>query len=383
MIFSGANSYRFMEGHSIKKTSKLLALVLSLVMVLSLGAVALGEGEETPAAVTGAPLDDYTGKTVILHSNDVHGELEGYAYIAYLKQDYEAKGAEVILVDAGDFSQGTTYVSSSKGASAITMMNAAGYDIVTLGNHEFDYGYAQLMSNLESAEFVTICANVILDETGESILPAGCVYTTNSGLKLGFFGMETPETATKVNPGLITEISFTTFDDLYTTGQAAIDEVKNQGADLVIGITHLGVDEESAANGYRSIDFFAKVTGADLLLDGHSHTVMTEAENGEPIQSTGTKFAYVGVIVIDNETKSIEDHYLLSTETMGQDTDVLAVAQGIEADVDALYGQVFAVSNVNLNGEKAPGNRTEETNMGDLITDAMIWKVAKEGGTEQ
>ena len=164
----------------------------------------------------------------------------------------------MILVDAGDFSQGTTYVSTSKGASAIEMMNAAGYDVVTLGNHEFDFGYAQLMENLSKAQFKTICANVILDETGESILPGTTVITTKSGVKIGFFGMETPETATKVNPGLIKEISFTTFEDLYKAAQGAVDDLKAEGVDLVIGLCHLGVDAESAANGYRSIDLLPR-----------------------------------------------------------------------------------------------------------------------------
>ena len=111
---------------------KALALLLSVVMSLSL--LVSTAWAEDPVT------QDLAGKTVILHTNDVHGAVEGYAYITALKADYEAKGAEVILVDAGDYSQGTTYVSTTKGADAVTMMNAAGYDIVTLGNHEIDYG---------------------------------------------------------------------------------------------------------------------------------------------------------------------------------------------------------------------------------------------------
>ena len=93
--------------------------------------------------------------------------------------------SDVVLVDAGDFSQGSIYVSATKGYAAIAMMNAAGYDLVTLGNHEFDFGYAQLVENLEDAEFTTICANVILDETGESMLHGAAVVTTESGLRIG------------------------------------------------------------------------------------------------------------------------------------------------------------------------------------------------------
>ena len=361
---------------------KLFAILLAAVLALTLNVAALADitvpGQSV--IVKTEPID-YTGKTVILHSNDVHGAIDGYAYMAALRSDLESKGAEVIVVDAGDFSQGTTYVSSSKGYAAVEMMNAAGYDVVTLGNHEFDFGYAQLVENLSTAEFKTICADVYLDETGETMLDPTTVVETESGLKIGFFGMETPETATKVNPGLITEISFATFGDLYTAAQTAVDSLSD--ADLVIGLCHLGVDQESAANGYRSYDLLANVTGVDFVIDGHSHTVMTKGENGEPIQSTGTKFAYIGVIVIDNETKAIEDNYLVSTANLGKDADVDAKAQEIMAEVDEKYGAVFATTAIVLNGERDPGNRTEETNLGDLITDAMVWSVVKEGGIEQ
>ena len=186
----------------MNKTRKLLALVLSLVMVFAIAIPASADYDY--AANANIVYSSFEGKTVILHSNDVHGALAGYAYMPALKAQFEAAGAEVYMVDAGDFSQGTVYVSSSLGASAVTMMNAAGYDIVTLGNHEFDFGYQQLKQNLSSAKFSVICANVYLDETGETIYEPTKMIETKSGLKLGFFGMETPETATKVNPALIT-----------------------------------------------------------------------------------------------------------------------------------------------------------------------------------
>lgn len=146
------------------------------------------------------------GKTVILHSNDVHGAITGYANIAALKAEYEAEGATVILVDAGDYSQGTTYVSSTKGLDAVKMMNVAGYDFATLGNHEFDYGYEQLKSNMSEAKFKVLCANV-LDAEGNSIFDATAIKEVN-GVKIGFFGLETPETQTKANPALIKGLQF-------------------------------------------------------------------------------------------------------------------------------------------------------------------------------
>ena len=372
------------------KMNKLLALVLAVVMALSVTVTALADwGPAEYAAAANVIGTDYTGKTIILHSNDVHGAIDGYAYMPTLKHMFEEKGAtDVMLVDAGDFSQGTTYVSVSKGLTAIQMMNYAGYDLVTLGNHEFDFGYAQLVDNLSKAEFYTISCNVILDETGESILPGYVTYDfgnkeTEDGryLRIAFVGIETPETATKVNPGLIKEIHFTAFDDLYTTVQATVDAAKADEPDLVIALAHLGVDVESAGNGYRSIDLLKKVNGIDFVIDGHSHTVMTAGENGEAIQSTGTQFANVGVVVIDNATKTIEDRYLVPTQYLAKDADVLAVAKGIEAEVDAKYGAVFAKTEVLLEGEK-PQVRSRETNLGDLICDAMVWSVLREGGIE-
>ena len=337
--------------------------------------------------ITAVFASDLTGKTVILHSNDVHGAIAGYANIAQLRNEYEAEGAEVILVDAGDFSQGTTYVSTSKGFDAITMMNAAGYDVATLGNHEFDYGYAQLKSNLEKAEFQVICADVF-DESGNTIYPAYTIITTGSGMKIAFIGFETPEAQTKANPALIKGLTFLAEDELYAVAQENIDKVKAEGADLVIALSHLGVDAESEPN--RSVDLYAHTTGFDFIIDGHSHTVMTEGENGEPIQSTGTAFANIGVIVIDNETKTIEENFLRSVShdedgtTVYDITNDIAVsgyAQEIMDRVNGEYNIVFAESLVDLNGERDPGNRTEETNLGDLVSDAIMWTVLKDEGS--
>ena len=361
------------------KNRKFLALFLALAMVLALAVPAFAED-----AVI-APAPTMAGKTVILHSNDVHGAVIGYAYMAALKAQYEAQGAEVILVDAGDYSQGTTYVSSTKGADAVAMMNAAGYDVVTLGNHEFDYGYAQLAANMKQAKFKVLCADVF-DANGKTIFDGNTTYTTKSGLKIGFFGMETPETQTKANPALIKGLKFATDEAFYAAAKTQVAALKD--ADLVICLAHLGVDAESKP--YRSYDLYSKVEGIDFIIDGHSHTVMTKGENGEPIQSTGTAFANVGLIVIDDATKKIEKIELLpvyhteknaegkdvSVPNYEGDAKVAAAAQAIIDRVMAEYGAVFAKSEVELNGAKAPnGNRDSETNNGDLIADAMVWQV--------
>jgi len=364
----------------MKHMKKLLSLLLVLCLVLSLSCTAFAAGAEKP-------LD---GKTVILHSNDVHGAIDLYAAMAALKADYEAQGAEVILADAGDYSQGTVYVSVNKGADAVTMMNATGYDVVTLGNHEFDYGYAQLAENMKAAKFRVLCADV-LGADGKTIYDANTIIE-KGGVKIGFFGLETPEAQTKANPKLIQGLKFLAGADgkeLYNCAAAQVADLKAKGADLVVCLAHLGVDESSEP--YTSYDLAKNVQGIDFIIDGHSHSVMTAGPNGEAIQSTGTAFANIGVITIDNATKKIVGNELKAiwhteknadgksvtvVDYKTRDEKVAAAAKAIIDPIDKAYGEKFAVSEVALNGAKAPnGNRDSETNLGDLITDAMLWKV--------
>ena len=364
----------------MKHTKKLLSLLLVLCLVLSLSCTAFAVDEAKP-------LD---GKTVILHSNDVHGAIDLYAAMASLKADYEAQGAEVILADAGDYSQGTVYVSVNKGADAVTMMNATGYDVATIGNHEFDYGYAQLAENMKAAKFKVLCADV-LGADGKTIFDANTIIE-KGGVKIGFFGLETPEAQTKANPKLIEGLKFLAGKDgkeLYACAAAQVAALKEQGADIVVCLAHLGVDESSEP--YTSYDLAKNVKGIDFIIDGHSHTVMTAGPNKEAIQSTGTAFANIGVITIDNATKKIVGNELKAVwhteknadgksvtvvDYKTRDEKVAAAAKAIIDPIDKAYGEKFAVSKVELNGAKAPnGNRDSETNLGDLITDAMLWKI--------
>ena len=364
----------------MKHTKKLLSLLLVLCLVLSLSCTAFAVNEAKP-------LD---GKTVILHSNDVHGAIDLYAAMASLKADYEAQGAEVILADAGDYSQGTVYVSVNKGADAVTMMNATGYDVATIGNHEFDYGYAQLAENMKAAKFKVLCADV-LGADGKTIFDANTIIE-KGGVKIGFFGLETPEAQTKANPKLIQGLKFLAGADgkeLYACAAAQVADLKKQGADIIVCLAHLGVDESSEP--YTSYDLAKNVKGIDFIIDGHSHTVMTAGPNKEAIQSTGTAFANIGVITIDNATKKIVGNELKAiwhteknadgksvtvVDYKTRDEKVAAAAKAIIDPIDKAYGEKFAVSKVELNGAKAPnGNRDSETNLGDLITDAMLWKI--------
>ena len=323
-----------------------------------------------------------TERIVILHTNDVHGAIDKYAKVAALKNECYDRGASaVVLLDAGDFSQGSTYVSLSKGATAVELMNAVGYDAVALGNHEFDYGFPQLKANLSNAaaDFLVTCVNLVDDE-GEPIFAPGATAPVtdadgNTLFNLTVMGVATPETQTKANPALMKGLTFLSGQKLYDAANAKIKVAREEGnADIVIALTHLGVDASSEPN--RSIDFVKNVPDVDIVIDGHSHTVMTANKDNGMIQSTGTGLAYVGAFVIDNATKSVESNGLIDLSTYTkEDASVKAIADKIIGEVDAEYGKVFAKTEVELNGDKEPGNRTEETNMGDLITDAMMWAV--------
>ena len=342
---------------------KFVSLFLSLVMAFTL---------VVPTAWADEP-KEMTGKTVILHSNDVHGAIERYAYMAALRDEYKGKGAEVILADAGDYSQGTAYVSITKGENAFDMMNTVGYDVATIGNHEFDYGWEQLKANAGKATFKIVCADVL--EGGATIFDPNTIIE-KGGVKIGFFGMQTPEAQTKANPALIQGLTFLAGEDLYDCAQAQVDALETAGADVIICLSHLGVDASSEPN--TSYDMLDNTNGIDMVIDGHSHTVM-KATAETPIQSTGTAFANIGVIVIDNATKKIVDNFLYEVPgTLTADTAVAAKAYEIMEHVNMAYGAVFAKSEVELNGAKAPnGNRDGETNLGDLITDAMLWSIQK------
>ena len=365
------------------KNRRMLSLILALVMVFSLSVTASADVtvewskeryEEAATKIDKVPAD-LSGKTVILHTNDIHGAIAQYAKVAALKADFEASGATVLLVDAGDYSSGDPNVSLSKGASAIELMNAVGYDYATLGNHEFDGGWANLQEILKTAEFKTLSD---VQYQGKDAFDVSALVTNETtGLKLGFFGLTTPETATKAHPGKTAGVTWPEKAAMMKAAQTAVDKLKADGADLVIGITHLGTDGENVPNSSR--DLYKEVTGIDFIIDGHSHTVMTAGEDKEPIQSTGTKLVNVGVIVIDNATKKIESNCLFDLANYTKETEsVKTISDRVIKEVNDEYGAVFAVSAVDLDGSNKIA-RYHETNLGDLIADAMLWHI-KEGG---
>ena len=360
----------------MRSRHKLLALALSLALLLSL-AVPVCAAETTDSTTK-----DLTGHIVILHTNDVHGGIAGYAKLAAAKESYTASGAYTLLVDAGDYIQGDPTVSASQGKTAIELMNSTGYDAATVGNHEFDYGYANLKTISAQANFPILAANV--QYNGATAFDSHTIFTAANGKKIGVFGLETPETATKAHPAKIQGVTFVGGQDMMKLAQTEVDTLKAAGCDYVICLGHLGIDAESTGN--RSLDVLNAVTGIDVFIDGHSHSTLDQikaATNGTGkvgkayLTSTGTKLANVGVVDIAPDGTITTSNVPLDTLT-AENADTAAVIQRIQQQIDADYGAVFAQSEVQLNGEKAQV-RTGETNLGDLITDAMLWQAGTLG----
>ena len=354
----------------MKASKRILGIVTAIAVLISAVPVFAAAPAPYPQDIKSIEAD-LSGKTVILHTNDVHGAISGYAKIAALKQDLTESGAEVILADAGDYMQGNLEVSYSSGKSAVALMNAAGYDVATIGNHEFDFGRDAFFSNIEKAEFKILCAN--LYENGKRLFDGHMIYETAGGVKIGFIGIDTPEAKTKSMPGNTVGLEFLSGKEMIACAQKEADALRAEGADLVVALGHLGVNAESAASQNSSFDLYAGVKGLDLVIDGHSHTVMTEGPNGEPIQSVGTKSEYIGVVVIDEDGK-IEDRFLTPTEGLRSDETVKALEDSITAEADAAYAEVFARSEVFITGDRGI-NRGQESVNGDLTADAFRYYI--------
>lgn len=380
----------------------LLAIGIGVMVFAAAGAPAFAYAEDTGAQrIIERLADSYEGKTVILQSNDVHGKLDRYRNMAGLRNELADRGADVYLVDSGDFLQGSQYVAFDKGKSLIPLMNAVGYDLVALGNHEFDYGYDALTQLLQRLEATALCNNV-LDEKEKCVFDRTAVIE-NDGVKIGFFGVATPETKTKASASHtqgLTFLSNQTNPTMIHQAEEDVRALKKDGADIVIGLTHLGADSASAPN--RSNDLWKGIRddGIDLILDAHSHDVMTQGDEGEAIMSTGTLFQYIGMVIIDESEKAIEDRGLYPvTGGTWSDPKVKAISDRIIAEADEIYGGKIGETEVELNcfdsRESASksswtnGNRDGETNTGDLVADAYRWyalnalKSGKLGGVKE
>lgn len=326
----------------------------------------------------------------ILYTNDVHTYIDKqspkltYAAIADLKQSYQNAGKDVLLVDAGDHVQGTAYGSMDEGASIIKLMNAAGYDVATPGNHEFDYGMDRAKAIMKEADFPYLSCNWVDLRTTLRVLPSVKVFV-RGGRRIAFVGVTTPETFTKSTPAYFMDKAQRKYiydiqggedgKKLYDAVQKAIDKAKLL-ADVVIGLGHLGVDPSSSP--WTSEEVIAHTSGFDAFIDGHSHTVMENKQvqdaSGKAVTltQTGSYFANVGEMTIAADgtitTKLIPTHE-------GMDADIAAMQTSWVNTVDDMLGEKIAVGDSDFYvSDPATGKRrirSAETNLGDFVADGI------------
>lgn len=368
-------------------TSRLIALCLLVVLMFGGMLVACSSTDDGKDNQKNSTNEN---KIAIIHTNDIHGydaasgptEKEpgviGLAAVSQLKKDYEEQGYQVLLFDDGDAVQGNNLVNLSKGATAIEFMNAAGFNAMSLGNHEFDWGADNLQQLITEADFPVLAANVFVDATGELYTQANVTFILENGTKVGVFGLDTPETATKTNPKNVAGLTFLAGEELYACAQKQVDELKEQGCDLIICLGHLGSVGGVAPD--RSIDVLEKTQGIDLFIDGHDHEVVNETINNSLLVSTGCHLENIGVVIYEDGVFSEQMVTYGSYNSLDSAVNELITTRNNE--VNDQLSQIIATSAVELNGEREPGVRTEETNLGDLAADAALWQAQQAAETK-
>lgn len=359
----------------MKKWKKLQVLLLTVCLLLGVAQTAFGED----------------GEVVVLYTNDVHTHVDNeglrYSNVAAMKKELQAAGTNVLLVDAGDHIQGTAFGSMDKGASVVKLMTAAGYDLATLGNHEFDYGMAGAMSAIEWASFPYVSSNFYHEADGvkgNTVLDAYRVFELGSR-KIAFVGITTPESFTKSTPAYFQNENGAYIygisggndgNELYSTVQTAIDAASKE-ADIVIALGHLG--DDAASKPWTSEEVIANTTGLDGFIDGHSHStvegkaVKDKEGNDVWLTQTGEYLNAVGKMTIKMDGTITTQ---LITEYSASDPAVKELEDSWIGEVNGKLGKVIgSVSDV-LDNYDADGNRlvrSEETNTGDFTADALYY----------
>lgn len=366
---------------------KLLAVLLALTMLLGVSALA----EEN------APL--FQQDVMILFTSDVHCGIEsnfGYAGLAMVRDAYKNAGYHVLLVDNGDSIQGEPVGTMTTGEANIKLMNAVGYDIATMGNHEFDYGMDRFFELSKMANFPYISCN--FNKNGE-LQFAPYIIKEFDGVKLAFVGITTPKTLTSSTPKYFQDENgnfiYGFFEDetgegLYNAVQKAVDDARAEGASIVIAMAHLGNEAECSPYTYK--DVIANTTGINALLDGHSHDtdhveMRNKARETVLRQGCGTKLEGVGYLKIAAKNGAMKAGVMMwnnddfnATQLYQLDTDVTkAVAEATET-LNAKLAEVVAKTDVELtindpvavteDGKAVRIIRNAETNLGDLCADA-------------
>ncbi|WP_054252646.1 5'-nucleotidase C-terminal domain-containing protein [Neofamilia massiliensis] len=344
------------------KRNRILGLLMALVLVVGL----VLPGQKVFAA-------DQKVIT-ILHTNDVHGnvvenEKDGKLGYAKLKTFADSK-ENAILVDAGDVLHGTTFATISKGQSIVDLMNLVGYKAMAPGNHDYNYGSDRLKELATKAEFPILSANVV-DKDGKLFLKDRTIIDVD-GVKVGIFGITTPETRTKSNPKNTEGLGFTNYIE---AARVQVAQLKEEGSDVVVALVHLGLDPASKE---RSDVLAKEVAGIDLIIDGHSHTDLANGklENGVLIAQTGDHTKNIGEVTLVVEdgkvsAKSAKLHPYEELKGLEANKEILGKIEEVEKANKPYLDRVVGKTAVDLDGLR-DHVRTGETNLGNLVTDAML-----------
>ena len=361
-----------MEG-GMKGISRIIKVTAAL-MILSCGLVS------SITSYAGENAKDT--KFVILHTNDVHGYMEdsdsclGMTAVAQLKKDYEKQGYDVLLMDAGDMLQGNIFAGYSQGKSVVSVMNAAGYDVAALGNHDFDYGSDVLEERISEMNFPALAANITVDATGEPFAQENEVVILSDGTKLGVFGVDTPSTETNSTPKNTAGLSFASGEELYAVAQAQIDDLKNQGCSLIVCLGHLG--EKNAVSEINAEKVVENTRGLSILIDGHDHEkenqIVKDLEGNDIlIVEAGSYLKCIGILTY--EDGKFTDSLVEAGTYTGKDPEVTKTVAGISAEIEAALGETVAFTKWELDCDAMD----KESNLGDLVADSIYWQVKQTG----
>lgn len=350
----------------MKRTKYILLATLSLALFAC-------ERESTPG-------NEPDKSIVILYENDVHCSIDGYTQLAGLRDAIAASDtAWAATVSCGDYLQGGTAGALSRGQYIIDVMKAVGYDAVTLGNHEFDYGMPRMQELMPEIGTSVVCANLYKYGTSVALFPSYVIkkYGTRS---VAFVGVTTPESMSGESYSFYDNSGNQLYDlrtdDVYVLVQAAVDEARSKGADYVVILAHLG--EEQPALGMTSHQLVAATRGIDVVLDGHSHSVIQrdDVPNRDgtlvPVTQTGTQYANVGKLVIAKDGK-ISTTLIPVEEIPYTSASVSAAIDKVHQSLDQVTARKIAFSDFDLIMRDTDGRliRRGETNLGDILTDAV------------
>jgi 2',3'-cyclic-nucleotide 2'-phosphodiesterase (5'-nucleotidase family) len=338
---------------------------------------------------------------IILHTNDVHCSLTdniGYDGLMLYKKELQKQFKNILTVDTGDHIQGNAYGYISKGIDIINIMNKIGYDVVTIGNHEFDYGLESLMKCNETLTCGYTSANFCYNQNKTTIFPKYVIKEIGNR-KIGFIGLTTIEAFLKTylftildenNEKLYSFLSGDKGKELYSITQNYINEIKDLGVDYIIILAHLGDEENS--NQYTSKEVISNTNGINAIIDGHSHSVYNiswKNKDGKdiPLVQTGSNLKNLGILRI-NDSGYITSELISEIPKPNNETGAEKVTRNnksIWVDAEMKKYLENLTENTELNSKIGYSDfdlkeenhshiqlsRYGETNIGDLITDAI------------